>query len=802
MQDPINILIVDDEPKNLTVLEAILNDPAYRLVRAESADKALLALVAEEFALLILDIRMPGMTGFELAQIIKDRKKTTRVPIIFLTAYYNEDQHVLTGYDSGAVDYLHKPVSAPILRSKVAVFAELHRTQRECGLANHTLLAEMTERRRAEEQLRVLNETLEQRVAERTEALRESERNYRALTVASSEIAYRMSADWSTMLPLDGRQLMASSDQPLADWAWLDKSLPPDEYPLVRQTISEAIARKTLFELEHRVRRPDGSIGWTRSRAVPILDENEEVIAWFGAASDITDRKQAETELKVSETRYRRLFESAKDGILILDAHAATITDANPFMAEMLGFSQDEFVGKELWQIGLFKDVEASKAAMRELQEKGYIRYEDLPLETKAGRRITVEFVSNVYGEDGEAVIQCNIRDISDRRQVEESLRQRAADLSEADRRKDEFLATLAHELRNPLAPVRMAVEVLRMKGPAIPELQWARDVIDRQTQALTRLIDDLMDVSRINHGKIELQREQVELEKIVQGAVETSRPLIEEMGHELTVTLPPGPVIVNADLTRLAQVMLNLLNNATKYTERGGRIDLRAELQGSDVVVSVTDTGIGIPAEKLLTIFEMFSQVEGALSRSPGGLGIGLCLVKRLVEMHGGSVEAKSGGPGKGSEFVVRLPIAVAQTYPRQGSDDGDKAQPTSDLRILVVDDNRDAAETLAMLLKMMGNNVHTAHDGEEAVAAAREFQPDVVLCDIGLPKLNGYEACRQMKAQAWDKKMILIAVTGWGQDDDRRKSEKAGFDHHLVKPVDPQALITLLAELLPKPV
>ena len=371
------------------------------------------------------------------------------------------------------------------------------------------------------------------------------------------------------------------------------------------------------------------------------------------------------------------------------------------------------------------------------------------------------------------------------------------AALKEADRRKDEFLATLAHELRNPLAPVRNAVEVLRMKGPDIPELHWARDIIDRQTQAMTRLIDDLMDISRINQGKIELKREQIQLAKIVQGAVETSRPLIEEMGHTLTVTLPPVRVIVDADLTRLAQVFLNLLNNAAKYTERGGRIDLRADLQGSDVVVSVADTGIGIPADKLPTLFEMFSQVEVALSRSQGGLGIGLCLVKRLVEMHGGSVEAKSGGLGQGSEFVVRLPIVVEQTYPRQVSDDGDQAQPTSDLRILVVDDNLHVAKSFAMILTLMGNNVHTAHDGEEAVTAAREFQPQLVLCDIGLPKLNGYEACRQMKAQAWDKNMILIAVTGWGQANDRRKAREAGFDDHLVKPVDPQALMKLLAKL-----
>ena len=369
--------------------------------------------------------------------------------------------------------------------------------------------------------------------------------------------------------------------------------------------------------------------------------------------------------------------------------------------------------------------------------------------------------------------------------------------LKDADRRKDEFLATLAHELRNPLAPVRNAVEILRMKGPDIPELHWARDIIDRQTQAMAQLIDDLMDISRINLGKLKLKREQVELANIVQGAIETSRPLIENMGHELTMTLPPGLVIVDADRTRLAQVFLNLLNNAAKYTERGGRIDLRAELQGSDVVVSVTDSGIGIPVDKLPTIFEMFSQVEGALSRSQGGLGIGLSLVKRLVEMHGGSVEARSGGAGQGSEFLVRLPIVVEQTYSSEANDDGDHATPTSDLRILVVDDNRDAAESLAMLLTATGNNVQTAHDGEKAVAAAGKFRPHVVLCDIGLQKLNGYEACRQMKAQAWDKKMVLIAVTGWGQDDDRRKSEEAGFDHHMVKPVDPKSLMKLLAGL-----
>jgi two-component system CheB/CheR fusion protein len=369
--------------------------------------------------------------------------------------------------------------------------------------------------------------------------------------------------------------------------------------------------------------------------------------------------------------------------------------------------------------------------------------------------------------------------------------------LIDADRRKDEFLATLAHELRNPLAPLRNAVQILQLKGPEIRELQWASDIIHRQTQHLTRLIDDLMDVSRISRGRIELKREHVPLEEVVLAAIETSRPLIEESGHELTVTLPSRPVVVDADLTRLAQVFLNLLNNAAKYTERAGRIDLRAEQHGSEVVVSVTDTGIGIPPDNLPSIFEMFSQLEGALSRSQGGLGIGLFLVRRLVQMHGGTIEAHSDGRGKGSRFVVRLPIAVEQGEAARTIYGPDHAGPTSGLRILVADDNRDAASTLTMVLKMMGNDVHTVHDGEQVVLAAAQWRPQVVLCDIGMPKMNGYEACRSIRQQPWGHDMVMIAVTGWGREEDKRQAKEAGFDRHMVKPIEHQALMRMLAGL-----
>ena len=369
--------------------------------------------------------------------------------------------------------------------------------------------------------------------------------------------------------------------------------------------------------------------------------------------------------------------------------------------------------------------------------------------------------------------------------------------LQEADRRKDVFLATLAHELRNPLAPVRNAVQVLRLKGPDVPELVWARGVIDRQMQLMTHLIDDLLDISRIALNKLELRKEKVSLATVVQGAVETSRPIIDQHGHELIITLPPEPIPLEADLTRLAQVFLNLLNNAAKYSERGGRIWLTAERQGSDAVVTIKDTGIGIAADKLPHIFSLYTQEDRAIERSEGGLGIGLALVKQLAAMHGGSIEAHSDGLDQGSEFIVRLPIDLSTQLKHQKHTGPEKTATASGLRILVVDDNRDAADSLSMLLRFMGNEPRTAYDGIEAVAAAAEFQPDVMLLDIGLPRLDGYGAAQQIREQPWGKHIVLIALTGWGQEDDRKRSKEAGFDNHIVKPVELPSLMSLLAGL-----
>jgi len=376
-----------------------------------------------------------------------------------------------------------------------------------------------------------------------------------------------------------------------------------------------------------------------------------------------------------------------------------------------------------------------------------------------------------------------------ERQQAEEALRL-------ADRRKDEFLATLAHELRNPLAPVRNAVELLRVKQSTDPDVARSRDVIARQVAQMARLLDDLLDVSRITRNRLELRRQPVTLDSIVESAVETSRPLLDAAGHKLEVALP-AQVYIDGDPTRLAQVFANLLNNAAKYTPRGGSIRLFAERTGEEVVVSVKDNGIGFAPDTRPRLFEMFSQATPALERSQGGLGIGLSLVKALVEMHGGSVDARSAGPGAGSEFIVRLPVMAPDSgFAATHAGASSAIDPGRKRRVLVVDDLKDAADSLAALLQTLGHDAHVAYDGEQGVAAARRLKPEVVFLDLGMPKINGYEACRMIRND-FGNEIFLVALTGWGQDDDRRRSAAAGFDRHLVKPVDPAALGAMLDSL-----
>jgi PAS domain S-box-containing protein len=415
----------------------------------------------------------------------------------------------------------------------------------------------------------------------------------------------------------------------------------------------------------------------------------------------------------------------------------------------------------------------------------------EIVIERPDGRRLTALAHANpLHDEHGRLCGAVNVLvDISERKAAEEVLRT-------TNRYKDEFLATLAHELRNPLAPLRNAVQILNLRVPRSPDTNSALAVIERQLRQMTRLIDDLMDLSRITRNKLELQHGRVKLADVVHVALETSQPLIESGGHRFTLQMPGEPIMLEADATRLSQVVSNLLNNAAKFTPRGGHITLRVEREGDQAVLRVRDTGVGIPAEALPVIFDMFAQADHTLERSHSGLGVGLTLVRRLVELHGGTVEARSEGRDRGAEFVIRLP-ALHKATPLGGSGAViDTAEaPATALRILVVDDNVDSATTMAALLAMYGHEVRTAHDGLQALEEVSGFRPDVAILDIGMPKMNGYTVATRIREVMGEAQPLLIAVTGWGQQKDRHRSKAAGFDHHLVKPVDPAALSALLS-------
>jgi signal transduction histidine kinase len=574
VSEKVNVLLVDDQPARLLTYETILSELGQNLVRAGSGIEALEKLMKDEFAVVLLDVSMPDMDGFEAATLIHQHPRFERTPIIFVTGVHISELDRLKGYKVGAVDYVSIPVVPEILRSKVSVLIELYTKRRE---------------------LQELNRTL------------------------------------------------AQANQRLAE---------------------------------------------------------------------------ANTTLQVEKTRE-------------LETLNRVLQRAN----------------QEL------------ESANRSLQ-------------TEVAERARIELA-----------------------------------LKEADRHKDEFLAMLAHELRNPLAPIHNAVQLMHRQSLTDPQLTWSRDVIGRQLAHLTRLVDDLLDVSRITRGKINLSKEVIELETLMTRTVETVQPLIEDRGHKLTVEVPKGMLAVLGDPTRLVQALGNVLGNAAKYTERGGHITLAAAESGAELVIRVRDNGIGIPAELMPMIFNLFTQLDRTSGPPQSGLGIGLALVQRLVEMHGGSVTARSDGLGKGSEFSIRLPLFIPETV-----ESGQPLQQLSALeqsmtnaegpartqrRILVADDNNDALESLATLLQLSGHEVYTAANGAMALESAEQHRPEVALLDIGMPKMDGYEVARRIRAQPWGQRMTLVALTGWGQDSDRRRSQEAGFDSHLVKPLDLDKLTELLAAL-----
>ena len=567
-----------------------------------------------------------------------------------------------------------------------------------------------------------------------------------------------------------------------------EESRQPVESPAVRaiqEGRTSKLASSCLLIAKDGTERPfDDS-------AAPIRNDQGEVAGVVLIFRDITERRKTERALAKALVYADDIIATLREPFLVLDGDLRVKT-ANRSFYDSFHVSKEETENRLVYNLGNGQwDIPALRKLLDEVLSRNQSVH-DFEVEHSfptLGRK-TMLLNARPFPPDSKhpELILLAVEDVT-------ALRERADELAEANRHKDEFLATLAHELRNPLAPIRNAVQYLGMEGLKEPDVRTARDVIARQVTVMVRLIDDLLDVSRISRNKLDIRKQRIELAAVVESAVESSRPLIQQCSHELTVSLPPQPVHLDADSIRLAQVFLNLLNNAAKYTKRGGHIWLTAERQGSDAVVSVRDNGIGIPGHMLTRIFDMFTQVDRSLERSQGGLGIGLTLVRRLVDMHNGSIEARSDGPDEGSEFIVRLPVLIQPPHEPPPSRNGPRAKALSECRILVVDDNKDSADSLGMLLRLKGNDIRTAHDGLEAVELAATFQPELVLLDIGLPKLNGYEVARRIRHQPWAREVILVAVTGWGQDEDRRRSQEAGFNFHIVKPADLGALERLLA-------
>jgi two-component system CheB/CheR fusion protein len=566
---------------------------------------------------------------------------------------------------------------------------------------------------------------------------------------------------------------------------------PPERVDEIPKILERIRSGERVDHYETVRRRKDGQRIMISLTVSPIRDATGQIIGVSKIARDITERKRAEEELRKSEEQLRAIFNQTTVGIAQTDLTGRFLF-VNQRYCEIVGRPMEEVLNLRMQDLTHPDDLPDTLVLFERMvaggptfvTEKRYVR----PDGSYVWVSSSMSVIKDPQGHPQSAI--GIIQDITDRKKAEEALQ-------EANRRKDEFLAMLAHELRNPLAPISNTLKLIQLRGTQDPVLKRSLDIMDRQVQHIIRLVDDLLDISRITRGKITLRKEPVELGTLLTHAVETSRSLVETHRHELLVSLPERPTYVEADPIRLEQVVVNLLTNAAKYTDPGGRIWLTCEPEGEEVVIRIRDTGIGIPPEMLGQIFDLFTQIDQSLARSRGGLGIGLTLVRSLVEMHGGKVSAYSAGLGQGSEFTVRLPILSgmwgrtdAETQERENH----RTTRPSSRRILIVDDNVDAATTLSELLKMWGHDVRVVYDGLAALETAPIYQPNVILLDIGLPGMNGYEVARKLRQKAGLSQTILIALTGYGQREDQDQFREVGFDYHFTKPIDPAALRSIL--------
>jgi PAS domain S-box-containing protein len=528
--------------------------------------------------------------------------------------------------------------------------------------------------------------------------------------------------------------------------------------------------------------------GWNNQLHAPTIGA---IIATF---RDVTEQKQVAQSVRAVEEKFRGIVESATEFAIFTTDFEGVVNSWNSGATRLLGYEESEVIGKHCRILFTPEDnvTHQPEAEMRDALVKGSGNDERWHLKKNGERFWGSGLMMPLQDEAGNIHGYLKIfRDMTRAKRAEEALK-------DADRRKDEFLALLAHELRNPLAAISNAAAVLLMPG-GDKALEWAQEVITRQSKSLSRLLDDLLDVSRVTKGKIRLRNERIDLAPIINKAIELVRPLIEEKKHSLTLTIAPGEIAVMGDALRIEQIFVNLLTNAAKYTDAGGSITITAH-QSEEAIIIVRDNGVGIADDMLTYIFEPFVQADRSLDRSQGGLGIGLTLARSLVELHGGTITAKSDGPGKGSEFSIRLPLADANGNKTVSSSLPSRSPSTAKLRALVVDDNLDTAIGLAKILEIWGYEVRTSHDGISAIELARTQAPDAVLMDIGLPGLNGYEVAKRLRQDPNCGASMLIAISGYGQEEDRRLSKEAGFDHHFVKPVDYSSLKIVLSSLVQK--
>ncbi len=773
-----NILLVDDQPANLLALQAILADLGQNLVTANSGDETLRLLLQQDFAVILLDVQMQGLDGFDTAKLIRGRERSRHTPVIFLAAHETSDFPVDRAYQLGAVDYLVKPLLPTILRAKVAVFVELYQ--------------------KTEQLRRLERREFQRRLDEEERGRRESERLSRRLTEFHEAV---MGGMGEGLFAMDAEGLLTYLN-PTAErlLGWTAKELmgrrihdhihsrrpdgsplPPGECAILRVQKSEA----SLRDHEDVFVRKDGSLFPVACTSAPIVSDGAVVVF-----RDITLQKRAEAELRESERRYRALADSMPQ--IVWSARPDGCLDYyNRRWYEFSGFPEGE-IGDESWLPILHPDdaqrcLDAWGAAVRtgDAYQIEY-RFKD---RVSGGYRWQLGRALPVSDDAGNVVRWFGTcTDIDDQKRLEEGLR-------EANTAKDQFLLMLAHELRNPLAPLLSSLYVLNQDDTTRRVHGQTLGRMERQVRRLNRKVEDLLEASRVVHGRVRLRPERLDLARLVRTVVEDRRPLLEQAGVALTLAAPETPLWVKGDADRLAQVLDNLLDNEAKFVDRGGlaAVRLTADPVAAWAVLTLSDNGIGVAPEVLGRLFDVFAQADQGLERTRGGLGLGLAVVKGLVEQHGGTIAVASAGLGRGMEFTIRLPLEPEPPALSPGPEA--TRQPGGvRSRVLVIEDNHDAAESLRVLLEILGHEVRVAFTGREGVKEALDWAPDVVLSDIGLPELDGYEVARRLRREARFENVLFVALTGYNAEEDRRRSRDAGFDHHLAKPADVRELQRVL--------